>query len=80
MVNEQTMKAIAYILFYVVLALLLFWKAILLNFQRFSGHKLPRNEIFLQHGNSGDWCSFSCSAVWVEWSAMKGMLITWESS
>ena len=78
-INVQTMKTIA-VLFYEVLAWLLLGKAILFNFRRLSGYKLAGNEISLQHGNSGDWGGFSCSAVWVEWSAMKGMLITWESS
>ena len=47
------------------------------NFRRLSGYELAGNEIFLRHGNSGDWSSWS--AVWVEWSAVKGMFITWES-
>ena len=43
-----------------------------------SGYELAENEIFLGHGNSGDWGS--CSAVWVEWSAIKGMLINYNTS
>ena len=27
------------------------------NFQRLSGYELAGNEIFLRHGNSGDWGS-----------------------
>ena len=49
------------------------------NFRRSSGYELAGNEIFLRHGSSGDWGGFCWSAVWVEWSAMKGMFITWES-
>ena len=47
------------------------------NFRRLSGYELAGNKIFLRHGSSGDWGSFS--AAWVEWSAIKGMFITWES-
>ena len=46
-------------------------------FRRLSGYELAGNEIFLRNGSSGDWGSWS--AVWVECSAIKGMLITWES-
>ena len=49
------------------------------NFRSSSGYELAGNEIFLRHGSSGDWGGFCWSAVWVEWSAMKGMFITWES-
>ena len=50
---------------------------VLWNFRRLSGYELAGNEIFLRHRSSGDWGSGS--AVWVEWSAIKGVLITWES-
>ena len=49
------------------------------NFRHWSGYELAGNEIFLQHGSIGDWGGFSWSTVWIEWSAIKGMLITWES-
>ena len=48
------------------------------NFRRLSRYESDGNEIFLRHGNSEDWGSLS--ALWVEGSAIKGMLITWETN
>ena len=49
------------------------------HFQHLSGYELTRNKIFLWHRSSGDCGGFRSSAAWVEWSAVKGILITWES-
>ena len=43
----------------------------------YASYKLAENEIFLRHRSDSDWGGFSWSAVWVEWSAIKGMHITW---